>query len=202
MDNDLVWDSSVKHEVFRLIDHSLPEATNETKSRLLSVIVAGRPTTTERDVDETLEAYLIFNYLVWIEASAGAFPEASQALRAIRERHSDFEAREHPDLDSWVSSSGFIGPQWPCSPDKMQERSSEEAADYLQSQKPDAVESFNSNWLDTLGLVAEVTRCDPAWGLALAEELRKRAWWDSEILGVGDQWMPGCRISRSRCGHN
>jgi hypothetical protein len=192
LDRDLVWDFAAKHEVFRLIRQSLPDAQLSSKQRLLREILQGPPPTDPPEAqDPALNAYSIFNYLAWLTESDPAFQDATEALSQIRVQWPDFEVREHPDMDHWTSG-GFVGPRWPMKPEELITRDPNDVLSELLAYRNRPTTLFEPSWRDVCGLVTEVVKRDSAWGFRVAAALGQLDEWRSELWdAVIYGWLMG-----------
>lgn len=94
----------LKHEVFRLIKNAYPEATVPIKKRLLDTVNLGLDDAEQLLVGRDVNDYEIYNLLVWMNKNAPDCPLVKAELSSILKEHPEYEPREHPDFDHWISS--------------------------------------------------------------------------------------------------
>lgn len=100
----------LKHEVFRLLERSYPQAAAAVRAELLKEIVAGNPRMAGAEPESRASfEYEIYNALVWLRQADPACPLVEAHLSSAQRANPDFVAREFPDLDSWVGSPRVVG---------------------------------------------------------------------------------------------
>ena len=62
--------------------------------------------------------YTRFNLLAWLHRTLPADPRITAAFAALQEAHPEYQPREHPDLNMYVTS-GFVEDAEPFSPDEL-----------------------------------------------------------------------------------
>ena len=188
---NLVWDFSAKHEVFRMVNLNLSTVSPEIKQELLSEVLKGPPLPEGADIDVAVINYAIFNFLFWMVESDGDFQGAADALKLAQARNPEFAPRENPDFDHWMSG-GFVGPRWPWTPERIVQLM---PGDFLVdiSKYQDAVfNGIDPAWSDVCGLVSEVVRRSPDWGVRLGLQLSEDDNWDSYLWNAIVQgWSVG-----------
>lgn len=102
-----LYATSLKHETFQLLKKTLPDASADVVDAAVHAASAGTEERMGRSGD-----YEIFNLLSWITAQVPDAESALAALAAVTTEHPDFEPREHPDLDSYMTT-GWIAEQLP-----------------------------------------------------------------------------------------
>lgn len=99
----VLFESPLKHEVFRLVSSTVPEASPNQRTRLLMAVIEG-PSFPEDVPDvERHRAYAVYNLLVWLTQSDPSWAEARRERERLEEENPTFGPREFPDLDSWSS---------------------------------------------------------------------------------------------------
>ncbi|MGV8885008.1 MAG: SIR2 family protein [Microbacteriaceae bacterium] len=103
LDRKVLFESPLKHEVFRLVGSTVPEASPNRRTRLLMAAIEG-PSFPEDVPDvERHRAYSVYNLLVWLTRSDPSWAEAQRERERLEEENPTFGPREFPDLDSWSS---------------------------------------------------------------------------------------------------
>ncbi|MGH2614366.1 MAG: SIR2 family protein, partial [Thermomicrobiales bacterium] len=103
LDRDVLFESPLKHEVFRLVASTLPEASPDRRSQLLVAAIKGPNLPDDLPDVERHRAYSVYNLLVWLTHSDPAWAEAQRARERLEEENPTFGPRDFPDLDSWSS---------------------------------------------------------------------------------------------------
>lgn len=161
----LLFDHQLRHEIFRLIEVALPSASGDVADALVADVREGFVEV----ADEDHRAYEQFNALVWITRHAPELQSAREALEQAQAKHSKFEERPHPDMQSWMEV-GFVQPRPPMTAAALHERITEDAADAISELRRYEDVSFPSDgpsWRDALGVLIEAVRDHPADGFAV-----------------------------------
>ncbi|MFH0849138.1 MAG: hypothetical protein V1857_06520, partial [archaeon] len=158
---------TVKHEVFRLLQVSYPGASQPTRQELLKGILAGPGP--EHKIEEDTVTYMKYNVLVWLNQSDPDCPLALRHLNEIRKARSEFQPREHPDMDSWMSA-GFRGSASPISVDNLLATEPSEAIDFLLCYDEDRFNGPDREGL--LDVVGKTVSLSFEWSLKLVEALK------------------------------
>jgi len=119
---------TLKHEVFCLLKASYPWASEPTRREMLKEILKGPGP--EHKIEEDTATYMKYNILAWLNQ---ADPDCALVLRHLNEiqkANPDFQPREHPDSDFWMSA-GFRGSSSPLSVDELLATDPSEAIDFL-----------------------------------------------------------------------
>ena len=107
--HNLLYELSVKHEAFQLLKNSYPRSTQETRRLVLDRIKRGpgKKSKIKRDTAK----YMVFSLLEWLHRADPKCALARKALEDIQRANPDFQPREHPDMDFWMSMRwGIISP--------------------------------------------------------------------------------------------
>jgi hypothetical protein len=99
LEKDLLFDFSMKHEVFTLMKNALPSAGQVTKRSLLKRARKGVLARDEPRLSRETRAYEKYNLIVWLARVAPEDREFQRALSDEQGRHPEFAPREHPDAD-------------------------------------------------------------------------------------------------------
>lgn len=189
---ELLFDTSVKHELYFLIEQALPGAS-QARGEFLEEIKkgprGGQPNPGE-DSEESgrRRAYAIFNLLTWVTGKASDFAEAQTALTELAAQHPEFSPREHPDLDL-VMSSGFTGPHSPVTVAQILQMTTADDIDWMLGYQGEARPDI---WLDRFGLLSVISEAATAsvdWGVKIAGLLNEKQQWDTDLWPViVDAW--------------
>ena len=99
----------LKHEVFQLLADSFAHLSDESKEALLDAVDQGPRDEPQDEEERRTYEYEKYNVLVWLNAAAPTDALVSERLAAMRAVHTEFEPRDHPDFDSWMSE-GYGAP--------------------------------------------------------------------------------------------
>jgi Domain of unknown function (DUF4020)/SIR2-like domain len=157
-----LYDLQLRHEVFRLIQATMADASVEVADALVADVLAGSPR--HRD-------YEIFNTLVWIVRHAPSLQSARAALDQVKAQHPEYEERPHPDLGISLEV-GWIQPRPPMTPQALHEHIRDDAAAAITElrQYENANSAFpGPTWDDATDLLAETVRTWPDDGFTVLD---------------------------------
>jgi hypothetical protein len=178
----LLYDITVKHELFALVEAALP-AASAVREEFLEEIMNGPPGDQLADVPEESRAYVIYNLLHWAVSKAPDFTQAQEALAALTEEHPSFKPRDHPDLDM-VFSGGATGPHSPVTVRQVLEKTSSQDVDWMLTYQG---EPRPGTWVDGFGLlsvIGEAAATSPGWAAKIAEQLNNKQDWETDLWPV------------------
>lgn len=115
LEQDLLWEIPLQHEVFLLIQDTLPNASDDIARRLVDAALAGPP-----GDDDEHSPYRSYNLLAWLATSAPELQFARTAFEQAQAAHPDFGQREHPDLNRY-GSFGFVEDALPFTATELHE---------------------------------------------------------------------------------
>jgi hypothetical protein len=182
MDNNLFITTGLKHEIFRLLSVAYPHSQPTTKVRFLEETfnkIDARPI--EEDTDQERNEYQKFNLLSWLIRFAPDCEELNKRLTTIRNKHPNFEAREHPDLSHWIQDVRNIGVSSPVAVEELLAKSPYDLVEYYLE--------FQGDWFDRPNRDGMLTTVDEAvqknfeWSKGLTEVLIERDLWFSDLWG-------------------
>lgn len=104
LSQDLLHDFEIKHEVFWLLARNAAGLSAATSAWLLAA-VRDRPPFGAVDPDGRHRDYVIYNMLVWLDRNAPAMPDLAETIGELQARNPDFEPRDHPDFDMYMTST-------------------------------------------------------------------------------------------------
>jgi len=176
IDRELLFNFSLKHEVFGLLATAVPGSSPHVRSLLLGTALQG-PDLPDglREVDRH-RAYSIYNLLFWLTRAESSWVEAKHALARIQDENPAFGPREFPDLDRWSSGISW-GETLPM-----------EAEDFVQDLDTDAEAALTTlldvdyserridgpTWQSALTLVGTAARARPDLGQQLWNTINER----------------------------
>ena len=171
-------DSSARHELFRVLRLTYPDATQQQRRAVLRAVLAYRSPAEEDEDREKHTAYYHFEWLHWLKGAAPDCSLTAEALNDVLRRYPSFEPSECPDLNHWISS-GPRGHQSPWTVDELLSQSADDWVDELLS-----FQKTEFHGPDRLGLVhavSETAKRRFEWGVDLADSLAARNTWDTDI---------------------
>jgi len=195
LDRQLLYESRLKHEVYRVLQSAVADTSDELRATLLQLALAGPeldedyPHREWHIVDRTL------NLLVWLQRCAPSWHEAVDALAALQSANPDLIIDKHPDADGWVTS-GMIGGVLPMEQDDFIEAFDRDADTALENLLNRDYSDHNFGrpiWQDALTLISQVAESRPdigdsLWALAdrrLGEDRRTADIHNAVIKGWG-----------------
>lgn len=186
LDRTILYNAELKHEVFQVLRVAVPQASEDLKSRLLESAMSGPDLPTGIEDLERHTAYSIYNLLVWLNGSDPEWAKAEVALGEIQGANPQFEPRENPDFDRWMSS-GTWGGQLPMEPEDFSRAWDEDpqqaVSDLLGRDYPE--HQFDQpDWDDCLSLIRQVVEARPDIGVALWDLLNDREANDERANGL------------------
>ncbi len=171
-------DSSARHELFRVLRLTYPDATQQQRRAVLRAVLAYRSPEEEDEDKEKHTAYYHFEWLHWLNGAAPDCSLTAKALNDVLRQYPSLEPSEYPDLNYWISS-GPRGHQSPWTVDELLSQSADDwVGELLSFQKTE----FRGP--DRLGLVHAVSEAGKQrfeWGVDLADALAARDTWDTDI---------------------
>lgn len=189
---NFVWDVAARHEVFRLVKTWLPSVALSVKQQFLDQVLVGSPVeSSDNESNPDIEAYRIFQYLVWITDSDPQFEEATTALLDLQNSHPMFVPDEHADMARWIHSVYTeSGLEW--SVDDLLSRTPEEVLSNLMSYEDSPGTLFEPGWYNVSALVSEAVRHSPSWGLQMSAALGAAELWRSDLWNsIVEGWNLG-----------
>lgn len=164
LEQSVLFNSDLKHEVYRLLKVATGKASKTVLDRLLAA-ARGGPDLPEGSPARNHQ-YAIYNLLLWIVEVAPEWSEAGAALAAAQAANPDFLPRDHPDLNRWMES-GSRGGNLPMEPEdfiKSFEEDPRTAVDNFLGQDYSGRNFDGPEWYDALALVSRVAEVRPKIG--------------------------------------
>lgn len=177
----------LKHETYQLLLAAVPHATPALRRRLLDA--ANETIEYPEDVPDRNRhlAYAKFNLLAWLTRVDPAWQEVQTEIRTVQGENPGFSAREHPDLDTWMTSGSWGGKEPIPIEDFIQalQEDAGSALDALLSRDYSERDFDEPSWSDALGLVRLASQRRPDLGLELWEIVADS---DDLFAKQGDLW--------------
>ena len=161
-----LFKSTVKHETFSLLQESYPKSSEPIRQNLLKAIIIGPGL--EHDVKQDLANYMKYNLLIWLNRADPHCELVKIQLTEMQKAYPDFQPREHPDMDFWMSS-GFRGQRSPLSIEELLAIEPSEAIDFLLCYDDNHFDGPDREGL--LEVVGNTASRSYEWSLKLVETL-------------------------------
>lgn len=181
---DRGWLYAHKHETFNLLK-GVFAAANVAAQRTfvqysMDADVFPGAAVGDPDVERSTN-YERYNVAVWLGRVATESPIAAAHLEALQKRWPDFDARDRPDLGSYVGSGGFGGPESPTTKEELLAMSRQEAAVHLIGWQSNQQYLRGPSRQGLMSGLFQAVVEEPGWSLALADELVARVAWNADI---------------------
>lgn len=177
LDNNLIYESKIKKEVFDVLKYSYPLASKKIRQSLLDYI-DNRIKDDKKNIEIT--AYKKFNILAWLRKSDESCDLVVEALNEINKEFPKFEESEHPEFDFWFGETKFMDPKEGVDFKKIL---SEKPANYIESIiSADEISIDQDKWtyLNNLQVLFEKNR---AWSQKFIKNLTSQKIDDRQIWG-------------------
>lgn len=186
LDRDWVYSARLKHEVFRLLGQSYPNADETARKALLERAWQEWPE--EQEDDRERKALRVFNLIHWLADHAEECSLVEERLELIRSEFPEFTPQEHPDLvGPWIGEVQAIQAE-----DYSEELLRRSPSDQIEQ----LLKLLKKGWFhrqeDSLDVddVKTAIAKDFEWGYELMEALADQSEWDEEV------WRPVWRGMR------
>ncbi|RPF26020.1 uncharacterized protein DUF4020 [Georgenia muralis] len=203
LDQDLVYDLDLQHEVYLLLQDALPSTEPGTREQLLTTADLGP----SPEAGATDSPYRRYNLLAWLHQTLPTDPRITAAFNAVQRAHSDYQTREHPDLNMYMTS-GFVEDAEPFSPDELHSSITDDPAAALARLREfataDELRLTGPTWTGALAAMRGCVARHPLDGIRVAghlliddDELRGALirGWSAAQLADADQGLPDQVIS-------
>lgn len=180
LDNDFIYRSGLKKEVFDVLKNNYPSASMKVRKKLLARIKAGIPS---EDQDAQTVAYKKFNILNWLMKSDDSCELLKTGLEEIKINHPDFNESEYPEFDSWVVKGGSVDPKEAFDFYKILSEPPSKYVDSMLAAKETSISKYRS-YINKVGVFFQKDKKDKAWSEKLIQELGSRGilerqiWWN------------------------
>jgi SIR2-like domain/Domain of unknown function (DUF4020) len=179
LEKDLIFTFGFKKEVFDVLAVAYPNASKQIKIKLVRRIVRGQSRTMKKSLGADTSAYEQFNVLIWIRRADPKCSYIQCAIDKIKKVHPNFEEREHPAFDHWMSGGGgFVDPRQGFDFEKILSEPPSFYLDALQKSSANSLSRDRWSFLENLKLLFSQKR---DWGYGFMEALIKTGNLDAEI---------------------
>lgn len=178
LDRSVLYDTDLKHEVYRVLAVAAGKASKRARDPLLAAAQAGPEFPNDLPERERHTAYATYNLLVWLAQVAPEWSEACTALAAVQAANPGFGPRKHPDLDMWMTS-GTWGGKLPMEPEDFIgsfEKDPVAVIDDLLGRDYSERDFDMPEWRDALSLVSRVAELRPDIGERFWAHIDKRTY--------------------------
>jgi hypothetical protein len=158
-------DHRVRHEVFRLIAHALPDASDDAIQALIAAALE------VEDDEPDYRSYERFNALAWMNRYRPEHPTITEALAKAHAVDPTWTERTDPDLTHSMEV-GFVPSRPPMSVEDFHERvgtDPSELVGLLLEYKGVGPWEGRSTWEDSESLVVSAVQANPGDGFALLD---------------------------------
>lgn len=114
LDENLLYDLDLQHEVYMLLGDTVALASDDAVGAVLDRAKDG-----PQDGEEH-SPYVSYNLLAWLHSAAPENATITEEFTTLQEQNPEFEPREHPDLNTTMTS-GFVENAEPFSRDELHE---------------------------------------------------------------------------------
>lgn len=185
MEEEWLYRTALKHEVFQLIARAYPEARDETRREFIDHSL--RADVLQREPEEPEDRKTIdyerYNVAVWLERHAPDCDLAREHLQRMQQENEKFEPREHPDLNRYFSGVQRVSPHSPIPVEELLRQPEDRWLDFILEYREKETEGLPSDdpYEGLLDATAEATEREPGRGLRLAAEAVRREVWDERL---------------------
>ena len=179
LDNVGLHELSEHHEVYRAVAMSYAAADDPVRKAVVdAVLVHTRPATDDRSA-ESQTARSHFDWLSWLLQAKPDCTIAGAALAPIKVQYPEWRPPDHLDFTHWTGSAGWVGSESPWSVEQLLARDPLEQLDDLLNFAGVRFDGPSRDGL--LDNVREACKQKASWAFALAQVLRERSLWPSDL---------------------
>lgn len=178
LEKDWLYGSGMKHEIFRLLKETYPQATKSARLFLLGRISRGPQGEYAERIKERTRKYEIYNFLVWLNKADPDCSLAAERLKQIQKRYQDFRPREQPDLGI-VTSVGWVASHSPLKLEELLEKDPPKEIDWLLAYKGE--DHMGPDRKGLLDKVTEAVAKNFEWSWKLVTALQEKDEWNSDL---------------------
>lgn len=174
-----------KADVFWLLRHSYPQASDNARRLLLDRAMQGPKGRRFEQLAEGTKVYETFNLIVWLKRAAPNCPLVQERYYRLRRENPDFEEREFPELDFWFGGVRSIDPAEGFNIEEIVAKPADDfLAKILTGQHSRGIDGWGA---DPSSVVSAAVRNSPQWGVEFIRALIARE------LNTGDLWRAACQ---------
>ena len=190
LEQHILWDVPLQHEVFQLIRDTLPGAGEDVARSLVEAAVAGPA---GEDNDEHAP-YRRYNLLGWLVASAPELQMATTAFDEAQSAHPNYGRREHPDLN-YYGEFGVVEDALPFTASELHDLVSQDpsaALTHLRKFQTETHALKGPTWTGALRSLQACVTAHPEDGILIAQVLQDE---DSDLRSSVIHGWDGATLS-------
>ena len=172
-----IHELATRHEIYQVLKSVYSEIDRAHRQTLISVILAYEWPGEDSDKD-VHAAYYCFNFLNWLHQADPDCDLIQKELAKVLQKYPDFQVREYPDLNSWITS-GVYRPESPWPVESLLSRDGGEWQDGISSFQSDPMSGPNQEGL--LEAIREAATQRFLWGFELASAMAANENWTSRV---------------------
>jgi Domain of unknown function (DUF4020)/SIR2-like domain len=165
---------SYKPEVFLVLQKGYANASEDVRTKVVEQALKGSDV-----LEERIKDYEVYNLVHWLAQTAPDCMITKKRLDEFVRAHPDFQPREHPNLNWWVGSGGFLGPVSPLRTDEILSSTAEKLLADLAAAKRGEFTGPSREGL--LRGVSEAVARQPEWSLDLVRTLKVKGACESDL---------------------
>ena len=188
LDQNLLYDPSVKHETFEVLMSSYKDAREDVRQRVLDRVKRGIRAKDEPRLNKEIRDYERYNLLHWLVRAAPNDGKVRESFRLEQKRNPTFGPRDDPDLE--VGEVRAVAAESSMTVDRLLKM---RAGDIRVARRlvdfKDEVHWYDRDRYAFLEVVSDATATNPDWGLRLAGSLGRLENWDVDLWrGLVQGW--------------
>jgi hypothetical protein len=176
-----------KVEAFRVLRESYPSLSPLQRKRFLKLaerLYRKEANENQEELDSKRSAaYEWFNVLVWLDRAAPRDPLLKRAIETVHQSHSEFQSRDHPELDIGPVETGWIRPESALTSEEISHLSLVQWLEELEASKERKRRQFD--FTDQVeGFLEETGRAATEyidWGLSFTRSLLESDLFDHQV---------------------
>lgn len=169
LEQDLIFRSGMKKEVFEVLAKTYNSASSKTRKRLLQQIARGYKDAGAKNSSSDNLAYQKFNVLIWLKRHTTSCQLLEDALQKIKEKHPNFQKRDHLESHHWISVD-CVDPSEGFDFDKIL---SNPPSEFIQSLRSSREDSFKKDRWCHLDVLKTLFERKHEWGCDFIRQLSK-----------------------------
>lgn len=182
-------DTATHHEIYRAATLAYPGSSPETRRAVVEAVSAQQLPDDDYGTAEQRTARAHFGWLAWLERADPDCPIVHTALAPIKAKYPEWGMPDHSDFTHYLTS-GWVGPRSPWTVDELLSKPPIDQLDDLLSFKGERFDGPDREGL--IVTLQEACKQKQTWAFDLAEALRARALWTSDLWpAVFRGWQDG-----------
>ena len=174
-----IHESTLHHEVFRIMRQTYGDASDEIRDRVLES-VSSYQFHSEGVDDESITDRHRFDWLHMLSKANPNCVQTKIAYDKARSGHAEWLPREHPDFHAWTGEASWIPDESPWGVDELLSKPPLEWIDALLSFREGPIKPV-PNRAGLVNTVGEASKHEFEWGMGLSDALSMRGEWSSDL---------------------